>query len=331
MSDTTISPNMNMPVPNVGEDTGPDWATNINSCLSIVDSHTHGPDQGVQITPDGININADLPINSQNVTLIRTTRFVPQSAVLTDSADLGCLYEVSADLYYNDGNGNHVRMTQGGSVAGSAGTITGLPSGTASASFAAGAFTFQSATNTPAAMNLGPTKIAQNVASGKGVTISANVAQAADYDIALPVALPPSVQSGVFSDTAGNLSFVPLISAIFTPTLAQVNTGGGTATFTIANNVWYYQRLGSIVMVQGYVEYIITTLTVNSDYYWTATYPIATASGSKVAGFSFEVTGTTSRVLINNSVTGILQSLSTTYTANGAGKRMYFSYSYEIS
>jgi hypothetical protein len=146
MSNTVTSPNMGLPIPVVSTDPGPDWAQNINAALSILDGHNHSAGSGVLITPAGIFINADLLFNSNNATLLRSVRFSPQNSTLSASSDIGCLYEVGPDLYYNDGLGNQIRITQSGSVTGSTGTITGLPSGTASASYSAGTFTFQSAT-----------------------------------------------------------------------------------------------------------------------------------------------------------------------------------------
>ena len=51
MANVTLSPNMNLPVPVVGQDPGPDWANNINSSLGILDQHDHTPGKGIQIVP----------------------------------------------------------------------------------------------------------------------------------------------------------------------------------------------------------------------------------------------------------------------------------------
>ncbi len=248
MADTTISPNMNMPIPTVSEAPGPGWATNLDSCLYITDSHNHTPGQGVAITPAAIDINTDLPLNGNNLITARTLRFDPQSSTPALPADLGCLYEAGVDLYYIDGSGNNIRLTQSGSPAGATGTITGLPSGTASASFAGSTFTFQSATNTPAIFNIGPVKIGQPVAAGFGVTISPNVAQAANYNVTLPVALP-SLSSAVISDTSGNLSFTPITSGTYTPTVTPGSFGAAQAALA----PFFYQRVGDIVTVTGYL------------------------------------------------------------------------------
>lgn len=242
-ANVTISPNMGMPVPVVGTDPGPDWANNINASLSIVDSHDHSPGHGVQITPAGINLNADLPFNVHNATLLRSTRFSPQGSPLSGGTDQGALYESGADLYYNDGNGNQIRITQSGSVAGSTGTITGLPSGTASAAYSAGTFTFQSATNTPANMSVGPISISRNVVNPFAVTVAASGSQGANYALTLPTALPGST-SVVTLDSSGNLASTtgptltsPTINAgtFNSPTISSAAINGsslGTSTFT---------------------------------------------------------------------------------------------------
>lgn len=235
MANTTISPNMNLPVPTVGQDDGPDWANNLNACMSIIDQHDHTPGSGVQITPAGLNINAALTFNSNNAIALRSVRFSAQSAPLALAADLGCIYESGVDLYYNDGNGNQIRITQSGSVAGSSGTITGLPSGTASASFAGGTFTFQSATSTPAPMNIGPIITGRETAGTYTVTLTPSVSQSGNYGLIWPIALP-SVTSYLQSDASGNLSFasigmLPIGSVIATfPNLAGAYSTSATTT-----------------------------------------------------------------------------------------------------
>ena len=211
---------MLLPVPVVGEDPGPQWATDINSCLGAIDSHNHTSGQGVPITPAAININTDLLMNGNNLTTARSVRFNPQTGTLSESSDLGCLYEVNADLYYNDGAGNQIRITQSGSVTGSSGTITGLPSGTASASYSGGTFSFQSATNTPAAMSIGNLILGQQVASGYNVTLEASPSQTANYVLVLPAVAPTSNQV-LISDGSGN----------FTWTRGLMPLGGVIATF----------------------------------------------------------------------------------------------------
>lgn len=198
-----VTPNMNLIVPGVGTEPGPLYASDINSSLTLIDQHNHSIGQGVQITPSGLNINADLTINGNNLTTARTIRFQPQSSDPALASDLGILYEVGVDLYYRDGSGNAIRITQSGSVSGSTGTITGLPSGTASAAYSSGTFIFQSATLTAANIDGGSYIFRNGTASSFGLTLQPPNAMAADYTLTLP-SLPVSTKI-VTLDTSGNL------------------------------------------------------------------------------------------------------------------------------
>lgn len=201
----TISPNMNLIIPGVGTEAGPTYAQDVNNSLTLIDSHNHSPGSGVQITPNGLNINADLLINSNNITLARTVRFVNQSSPFTPAAtDIGAVLEVGGDFYYINSAGVQVQITSGSSIVGTAGSITGLPSGTASASFASGTFVWQSATSTAANMDARSYIFRNNVANSKGLTLSPPNSMVADFALALPN-IPASV-SFMTLDTSGNMA-----------------------------------------------------------------------------------------------------------------------------
>lgn len=246
MANTVISPNMNLPVPVVGTDPGPDWATNYDACLNAIDSHNHTSGQGVPITPDAININADLPMNGFDLTSADAVTFQARVAALTSL--LRSLQVVSADLYFIDGAGNSVRITQGGSVTGSSGTITGLPSGTASASYSGGTFTWQQATNTPATMDMGPAIIRSTTASSKGVTLSARSTQPTDYNIFWPLAAP-AVNQIPISDASGNLSWtlglLPIGSVI--ATFPNLTGAYSTSATTAADAYGFVKCVGQTI------------------------------------------------------------------------------------
>src|SRR5882724_3314957 len=197
MSDTTASTYMMFQIPIVSQDPGPQWATDVNACLTIIDAHTHSPGSGQQITPSGLNINADFDQQNNNLINIKTLRLKDQvSAITGSSPNLGCLYRVGAELFYNDGSGNQVQITTTGSVNAGAGSITGLPSGTASASFSAGTFTWASATNQFAVMNGGSFVIRETgTASPKGITLASPHLLAADYQLTMPTGLPGSTSA----------------------------------------------------------------------------------------------------------------------------------------
>lgn len=205
------TPNMNLPVPVVGEEAGPEYATDINSCMTVLDAHNHAPGSGLQIDPTGLNINADLPMASNNLTQIRTSRYTSQSAALALATDLSCLYSVNGDMYWNDGLGNQVRLTQNGSVVGASGSITGLVS-PATASYVAGTTTFvwESDSNVPANMDCGAVILRKIAASSSGITLRPPTAIASDYEIVLPAL--PAANSFMTIDSSGNQAATVAVS-----------------------------------------------------------------------------------------------------------------------
>lgn len=196
---------MNLIVPTVGTDPGPQWATDLNSSLNIIDIHNHAPGSGVPIPPSGISISSDLTFGGNSGTNFKSVRFTAQGSPLSSGADIGCLYESGVDLYYNDGSGNQIRITQSGGVAGTPGSIGGLTS-PATATYVAGSQTFvwQSAAVTPANMDAAAYIFRNLVANSKGLTLSPPNAMAANYAITLP-SLPAS-QKFLTLDAAGTMA-----------------------------------------------------------------------------------------------------------------------------
>lgn len=203
---STTTPNMLLVVPTVGQELGPLYATEINSDLSLVDSHDHSPGKGVQVTPDGLAITSDLPFQSNNATQLRTTRFSVQSAVLSLGTDLNCLYDVNGDLYFNDGVGNQIRITSSGGVNGAIGNITNLvPPAALTYVSATPAFVATASPTVPADLDGGSLTVRENVANSKGVTFEAPSGLPADYSLTLPSTLPGSSKIVRF-DNSGNIS-----------------------------------------------------------------------------------------------------------------------------
>jgi hypothetical protein len=253
---------MSLPNPVPGTDPGPDYALNIQSCLTILDQHNHTAGSGQQITPAGLNINVDLSFQGNNATFLRSVRWSPQGSPISGALDLGCCYVAGADLYYNDTAGNQVRITQGGSVAGSAGTITGLPSGTASASYNAGTFVFQSATNTAANID-GASYIFRNgTANSKGLTLQPPSAMAANYSLTLPSI--PGAQQFLAIDTSGNITgFANTSQGI---TAAMIANSTITAT-QIANGTITNTQLAAGTALANIAAKSITNSLVASNSY----------------------------------------------------------------
>lgn len=208
MAFTNSSSNMLLPIPAVGIEPGPEYALDINNCLTIVDAHDHSPGLGVPITPAGLNINGDLSIQNHNLTVVRSVRLASQSVPISDPSDLDCLYDVLGDLYFTDGAGNQVRITQNGGVVGTPGSISGMTGTNASVAYvsADSTFVFQSDINTPGNID-GASFILRNLtANSKGLTLNPPAAMGSDYDITLP-ALPAS-QKFLSMNAAGEMAAV---------------------------------------------------------------------------------------------------------------------------
>lgn len=265
MADFTNSISMDLPIPTVGTAPGPEWATLLNNCLTIVDAHSHVPGSGVPITPSAININADLTMAANNLTDIRSVRFTPQLAALGLAADIGCLYEVADDLYYNDGSGNQIRLTQSGSIVGTAGSITGLPSGTASASYVpiSSKFVWQSATNIAADMDMGAA-IMRNVSPNStfALTLQPPAGLGSNYSLTLPT-LPASTRilsltsSGVIATgVAGTIVTADIGSQqVTTATIADLNiTTGKIADEAITQDKLALRSVGGTAPAGGVAE-----------------------------------------------------------------------------
>jgi len=248
---TVPSANMMLPIPVIGQDPGPDYAANLNASLTILDAHNHAPGSGVLISPDGLDINTDLTFGSNNATALRSVRFTAQGAPLALVTDLGCIYESGVDLYYNDGVGNQVRITQSGGIAGTPGSITGLvPPASVNYSSGPGTFIFQSGVNISANLDGASITLRNQTLASNGITISAPAALASNFTITLPGSLPSTGTQALFINSAGTVSFQPSSGG------AAVVGPGGTFT-TIAAAITATAAGGYITVTTGvYTENI---------------------------------------------------------------------------
>lgn len=235
----TNSPNMLLPIPSVGSQPGPDFAFNVNQALTLIDQHDHSPGKGIQITPAGMNINADLTLNDNNLTNANSIVFDAQGS---PDATLLSLYVAPGtesptpinDLWFTDGVGNPVQLTSNGLVNA---TIASLPG----ESYAFGTFTwrqvFPDLVGAPANFDIGSITLRPNiVATTFGITLNAsNIITS--YDWIFPAALPIPANSFLTLTSAGVLGYVNAAGGIGTANIAdgaitgpKLATGLGTLT-----------------------------------------------------------------------------------------------------
>lgn len=217
---TTTTTNMGLTVPGVGTEPGPNYASELNSNMTILDTHSHTAGNGVFITTGALNINAALPMNGWTVTNAAGVQLAKQSSA---SSTNGTISVTGVDLYYTDYNGNQIQMTASGAINA---TTSGISSGSATASFSAGQLIVNSATATPANIKAGSYFFGNNIASSNYAELSAPSSLAANYSMILP--LLPASTSFVQLDASGNFTASVGVSAGIT----AANISAGTITTT---------------------------------------------------------------------------------------------------
>jgi hypothetical protein len=106
--------NMALDLPTVSTTIGPTWATQLNTAIETIDSHDHTSGKGVQIPTSGLNINASLEFNSNSA--VEITFLGLESQGSAPSTNLSIYVDGSNDLYYVNGSGTSVQITDGNAL-----------------------------------------------------------------------------------------------------------------------------------------------------------------------------------------------------------------------
>lgn len=249
----TNSMNLNLPVPETTQ--GPEWATQLNTQLETkVAEHDHSSGKGVPVSQAGIAITGDLTMANNDLTNVRSVRFADQPSTLSAVDDAGCIYESGGDLYYNNGAGSSVRITNGNAIdVGSVSGISGLAGTSATAGFSTDTFTWKQDATHYALMANGPVKVysSNDASPAYGVTLKSIDSLAANIDVTLPSTLPaatafmtidnggvigngPATNAGIQTSNIAN-------SAITTAKIADSNVT--TAKIADGNVTWQKQAV----------------------------------------------------------------------------------------
>jgi hypothetical protein len=132
--------NMSLNEPSVGVTTGPDWATQVNENFETIDNHDHTSGKGVQLTPSALNINADLEFNSNAAIELKRLTF---DSGATGSGTNYSVYQQGGNLYWYNGSGQAVQITNGASVKTTGGSIDGMSGTDAQVLFGSGIYRFE--------------------------------------------------------------------------------------------------------------------------------------------------------------------------------------------
>lgn len=117
MANNTTTPNMGLIVPTPQAETGPEYATEISDNLTnVIDTHDHSSGKGVAVTPAGLNINADLTMDENNLTSVRAVRYTSQASGLVSTGDLNETFVRAGELVFINASGQQIQLTSNGVV-----------------------------------------------------------------------------------------------------------------------------------------------------------------------------------------------------------------------
>lgn len=102
--------NMGLNLPDVSITPGPTWATLLNAAFVRIDAHNHTSDKGLQIPTAGINIDAALEFNTQRLSNAYSLGLFQLD---TDETINSTIYNKNGDLFYKNGAGTVVKITNG--------------------------------------------------------------------------------------------------------------------------------------------------------------------------------------------------------------------------
>jgi len=227
---TTPLMTLTLPTPGVGGTAGPDYATQVNAALTVIDGHDHSSGNGARVTPAGLNINAALEMNDNRLYELGAAVMTSQSAILTGANYLNSLQVVSGELHYRDASGNDVQLTASGALnASSIGGIGGdYATSTAAVTYSSStkAYSFTQSSGITGDIVGGSLFVYENASSANYVKLSSKASLAANVSLELPSALPSSVTELMTLTTGG------VMASTATPTVTSLTTTGGVVAGT---------------------------------------------------------------------------------------------------
>lgn len=272
-----MTPDLSLNLPVISETPGPEWAELLNEAFEIIDAHDHTEGKGKRITPAALNINADLPFGGNNINSLRGLRMNSQGAVDASGQDIRMLYVRDGELYYNDPNGNEVRITLDGAVDVSAtGAITNLEAPAAAVWVdATKLFRFDQDTNQRANMAVARLSLSDPaVANSRTIRLQtpAHASIAESYDITLPPALPSSGVEVLALNSSGNMGLADAAAANALIARSDQFAAGGnpglveyykTGQFNLAGD--FSSGAATAVRINDLVHIFIPTLAAHSS------------------------------------------------------------------
>ena len=233
---------MNINPPAVGS-AGPAWAEDINEILeTTIANHNHvGPNGGTPLTQDALAIDGDLSLNGNALTATEKVVLATQATAVGTTASV---YNLNGNLYYKNGSGNNIQITDAtGLAANSVDGISGLAGSDGGASYSAGTFIFTKNNGLdPANMNIGYIRLFEfgaplstyNTAIFQPNTLASNkIFQLGTTNIYFPATLPTTTSLMTISSIGAIGNGVSVPSYVGSTALATTaftdNSGAGVS------------------------------------------------------------------------------------------------------
>ena len=114
-----IDPILGMLVP-TAQTPGELYANDLsNDLITRIAPHTHtgvANLDGYQLDADSLNLTMDINFNGTNLDNVRSLRLDVQTSPLNGAQDVNSVYDTAGDLWFNDGTGTAIRITENGGV-----------------------------------------------------------------------------------------------------------------------------------------------------------------------------------------------------------------------
>lgn len=260
---TTANMNLTLPTPTIT--TGPLWANELNSNLSLIDAHDHTTGKGMLVPVAGLDINDNLPMGSAyGIEQARYVRLAPAGGAVPDTS----LFRLSinGNLYYNNDSGIPVQITNGNSIASPVnGGFSGL-SAPAAAIYSGGSFEFwaDQPGDVPGSLLCGPIATRRATAGSPVLTLTPSSLMVSGYTITWPTSLPLSQALLSISPSGELSSAIPDGSSIeISSGYLQIANGGvdtaqleddSVTTIKIDDGAVTQAKLGAPVFAQSSVD-----------------------------------------------------------------------------
>jgi hypothetical protein len=216
---------MNLTLPTVGPvssggTAGPDWATNLNTALEVIDSHDHSTGKGKRIPVAGLSINADLDFQNKKLSNLQLVGITSTASSLASAQNKNSIYVKDGELYWITSAGVNVQLTSGTGlnqtgVGGIGGDYT-----TSDASVAysdtSKTYSFKQDSSKTGNISCGAVAIYENVASGKFSKFQQATSAPSNLTYTLPTAQPASVSLPLISSISGEMSFTTIATTMIT-------------------------------------------------------------------------------------------------------------------